>query len=206
MRRVVLGCIPVLLAVAANAWILGLSFQADDFLLIPRAGAMLGIERGSLADESPGATALNFYLFRPVTWFLWWLLVGLSGGIAHAFVFHAAGLAGHVVATWLLWRILAGVNLAPFAAVAGASLFAIAPGAVQATSWVSAGGDQLATLFMLAATLLFQRDRVSVGGAPALGAGVCAALAFCSKEIAVASVPFVLLMVLPAPAVTSRRT
>jgi hypothetical protein len=197
--RVSLGWVPFAVAVVSHAWVLGLPFQADDYLLVPKAGEFLGLESPPPADD-PRADAQigNTYLFRPAAWFLWWLLVQARGGLADPLVFHAAGLLLHGAAAVLLLRVLVRV-FSRGAALAGAVLFAMAPGAAQATSYVAAGGDQLAVLFMLLATSQLQRDRARPSWGRAVAAGVFAALAFLSKDVAVASLPAALLAAAATP-------
>jgi hypothetical protein len=187
------GWVPVLVAVVAASWVLAMPFQADDYLILPNTGALLGIERPPPVDD-PRADAHigNYFLFRPVPWFVWWLLIQARGGLADPLVFHAATLIFHAISAFLLWRVLRAI-LHPAAAQIGACLFALAPGGVQATSYVAAGGDQLAVLLMLAATACLQAHRRRPRVATALGTGAFAALAFCSKDVAVASLPAMLL-------------
>ena len=97
-------------------------------------------------------------------------------------------LAAHALASFLLFRLLSA-RLGTFAALAGGGLFAILPGGIQAVSWVTAGGDQLAVLFMLLAGAAGDRT-LRTGSRAALAA--CAAAAFCavaSKETAVVLLP-----------------
>ncbi|MEY2742206.1 MAG: hypothetical protein RIS21_574, partial [Planctomycetota bacterium] len=78
-------------AVLFHAWCLALPFQADDYILLRQSPSAIGL--AAPPPPLPGVSGDlldNTYLFRPVTWFLWWLLTLLGGGIASAPLFHAA--------------------------------------------------------------------------------------------------------------------
>ena len=103
------------IAVAANLWMLGLSWQIDEVLLVPRAGAMLGLEAfpDRVDDVEPhaaglplGARTFQDFMFRPVLWSLWWVLLELGGGLADPVWWHAVMLGFHGLAAVVLRRVL----------------------------------------------------------------------------------------------------
>jgi hypothetical protein len=200
MTTVVRGWVPVLIAIVAGSWVLTMPFQHDDYLILPRVGEALGFDPELRSQDSRSETHIgNFYLFRPVPWFVWWTLIEVHGGHADPFVFHAVMLAFHALSAFLVWRILREL-FDPRAALLGACFFAIAPGAIQATSFIAAGGDLFAVLFMLLATRCLQSQRRKPSVAKAVASGLCAGLAFCSKDVAIASLPAAFLAAVAVPA------
>lgn len=209
MMRPAAGLFVFVLAFGANAWMLGLDFQNDDYAEIPSAGMKLGLE--PFPGDLPWVDALRsqVYSYRPTLWAALRGLSLLSGDHANPWIFHLFFLSAHALASVLFYRILrARAGLIP--GVIGAGLFAILPGGSQAVSWAAAGGDQLAVLFMLLAGLA--SDRVLRGRSPAalVAAGLAVSLAVLAKETAIVLLPaLALLWVIPpgdAPATFGRRT
>ncbi len=180
-------------AILAHAWCLTLPFQADDYILLRGAPSALGL----MAPPSPPPGVApdlldNTYLFRPVTWILWSGLTWIGGGIAHPVLFHAVSVLLKAVSAVLLLRVLRRTGVSHAAAMVGVLLFATFPGSSQATTWISAQGDQLAVLFMSWVTyrvVATRSEGESWGhvGAVALGT----ALAVGSKDVALATLPAV---------------
>jgi hypothetical protein len=194
------GWVAAALAVLANAWVLGLDFAADDYSFLRRVPERFVPEPWITEEPCSGASLWyrevtvpvpGRYIFRPALWSLWWLLAHASGG-ASPVLFHGAVLLAHAGATLLLFRVLRP-GAGSFAARAAALAFALAPGSMQAVAWVSATGDTMGVLFVLASALAVQRGR-RVGGVGAdLLAGLTFALAVASKESLLYLGPAVLL-------------
>jgi len=182
-------------AVLFHAWCLALPFQADDYILLRQSPSAIGL--AASPPPLPGvSTDLldNTYLFRPVTWFLWWLLTLVGGGIASAPLFHAVSILIKAFSATLVLRILSRAGAGRTAACAGAVLFAASPGSSQSTTWISAQGDQLAVVFMAWAVLIAQdvaRREPTIADALRFAAAV--ALATASKDVALATLPAVAL-------------
>jgi hypothetical protein len=186
------GLLVVLVALCANAWMLGLEFQYCDYDDIPDVGWMIGAE--PVPAGTPGGPAwqsavrIRVYSFRPVLWTVLYGLREVCGPVARPWVFHGFFLATHALASFLLFRLLRA-RLDTIAAAIGGAIFAILPGGIQAASWITAGGDQLAVLFMLLAGVAGDRA-LRTGSRAAFAA--CALAAFCavaSKETAVVLLP-----------------
>ncbi len=186
------GVAVILLAALGQAWSIPLPFQADDYLILPRVGEALGLEPRPAWVQVVGGRMENHYLFRPTTWVLWWCLIRLSDGLASPATFHVVAISLHAFTAWLLYRLLR-TRMDAAAAAMGAGLFGILPGGAQAVSWISAQGDQLAVLFTIVLGLCIVRHRSTGSRASAWMAGISAALAFCSKDVALASFPLVAL-------------
>lgn len=187
------------LAFGANAWILGLEFQNDDYREIPSAAVKLGLERAPADVAWAEALRTTTYSYRPALWATLLGLKRLSGPHPEPWIFHAFFLTAHAFASVLVWRLL-GSRAGPAAALIGGAALAVLPGGIQAASWVAAGGDQLAVLFMLLAGVA--SDRVlRERSTPALVAcGVAVACATLAKETAVALLPALALLWIAPPA------
>jgi tetratricopeptide (TPR) repeat protein len=140
--------------------------------------------------------------FRPVATLSWLLDLRLWGP-EDAAGRHLSNLAFHALATlgaWLLARrLLAGSPGREAGALAAATLFAVHPVHTESVCWVGARVDVLATMFLLPALLLALawRDRRSV---PALlAAPACFLLAMGAKEVGVAGLALMPLVVALAP-------
>src|SRR5204863_3693549 len=74
----------------------------------------------------------------------------------------------------------------------GALAFGLAPGSLQAVTWVAASGDTLSVPFLVLSALFLQRGRARTSLAADVLAGLCFTLAVASKESAAYFAPAVL--------------
>ena len=97
-------------------------------------------------------------LYIPVTYTLWTVLAGVSrvstptGGVEfNPFIFHAANVICHALATVFVYQILRLRVRSAWACAAGALLFAVHPLQVESVAWVTALRDVLSGALALAA-------------------------------------------------------
>lgn len=185
-----------LVALTAYAWVLALAFQLDDYDHIRTSMAMFGaLPDGAdlpRADGPASAEADPSYIFRPVLWTALALAWGITSTPVAPFGFHLLLLGVHVGNTLLLHALFRRL-LHPMPALVGALFFAIHPGAAQAVSWVSAGGDPIALL-----CLLVGAHAVAAAGRATdrplwrytLAAGISVGVATAAKESALTAVAF----------------
>ncbi len=170
----------VLVAAAAAASYLGTighGFVYDDHRFLegnPRLGFADAFDPAAQTADGGDAgmwrplRALSFALDRAV------LGPGPAG-------MHLSSALLHGVATALVFALGTALLLGDLASAAGAALFAFHPVQAEAVSWISARGDLLCTVLLLAATLAhLRRAHVLLVAAPV-------ALAFLAKEAAVAA-------------------
>jgi len=110
-------------------------------------------------------------LYIPVTYSVWTILAAVgtvntpSGGVEfNPFIFHAANVILHALATVLVYQILRLRIRSAWACAAGALLFAVHPVQVEAVAWVTAMKDVLSGALALAAVWLFMLGVESVKG------------------------------------------
>jgi len=117
----------------------------------------------------PGAEAIARFwsgpydkLYIPVTYSVWTILAAVgtvptpSGGVEfNPFIFHAANVILHALATVLVYQILRLRIQNAWACAAGALLFAVHPVQVEAVAWVTAMKDVLSGALSLVAIWLF---------------------------------------------------
>lgn len=101
-------------------------------------------------------------LYIPVTYSVWTILAAVgtvntpSGGAEfNPFIFHAANVILHALATVLVYQILRLRIRSAWACAAGALLFAVHPVQVEAVAWVTAMKDVLSGALALGAILFF---------------------------------------------------
>jgi len=101
-------------------------------------------------------------LYIPVTYTVWTILAAVgtvntpSGGVEfNPFIFHAANVILHALATVLVYQILRLRIRNAWACAAGALLFAVHPVQVEAVAWVTAMKDVLSGALALGAVWLF---------------------------------------------------
>lgn len=173
------GAVVFAVAVLPHAMTLRLAFQLDDYNILSLLYRFV---------ETGTKPAIQWYFFRPTCWVLWALLMKLGGGIAHAPVFHAVLLLSHGLTAWLLYRVLRSAIDVRSAAI-GAALFGLAPGGLQAVTWIAAAGDQFALLLLLVAVVACQRfarsGRIWLLPVVAVATGA----SFLAKETAVILLP-----------------
>lgn len=177
--------------VLAQAWMLDLPFQLDDYLLLPDPLAHFTHVERMREQDVPA------FMCRMPMWIAWWL-VGLVVREPWSPVpFHVFGLALHALAALLLARLVARhapEELARRGAVIAGCLFGAAGGAMQAVSWTAAWSSLIYTLFALGALnlALDARARGTWGGTA--GAALCLYLAVITKVPALVAVAAVLLL------------
>jgi hypothetical protein len=114
-------------------------------------------------------------LWTPVTYTAWAALAKATyvaspdadGAHVDPRAFHAASLAGHVAGALLVYVILRRLVRRPWAAAAGAVVYAVHPLQVEAVAWASGLKDVLAATFSLAALasyLVAVDDRTRIAG------------------------------------------
>jgi tetratricopeptide (TPR) repeat protein len=104
---------------------------------------------------------LNMY--APLTYTAWagvarlaWMDATDESGLQlNPYIFHATNLLVHVINALLVYAILRKLALVPWAACAGALLFALHPMQVEPVGWVTGFRDVLATMLSLAALLAY---------------------------------------------------
>ncbi len=74
------------------------------------------------------------------------------------FVFHLNNLLLHLLAVFLVFRLLVNLGLSPLAAVVGATLFGLHPMRVESVAWVTERKDVLFGVFYLGAMLCYLRS------------------------------------------------
>lgn len=180
------------------------------------------------ALKLPGIQAIERFwsqpydkLFIPVTYSVWTILAAVgtvttpSGGVEfNPFIFHAANVILHALATVLVYQILRLRIRSAWACAAGALLFAVHPMQVEAVAWVTAMKDVLSGALALGAIWLFlvsterpnaigdsahlEPDRAG-GQSIRWGTYICSLLLFSlsllAKPSAVAAIPIVLILV-----------
>lgn len=167
-----------LVAVAAHAWALWLPFQLDDFSVVGQAPRWLARTAGCLVGGTVDAGSP--YLFRPTSWALYTLELGLSGAVAAPWIFHLGSVLLHGLAALLVWLAARRLLGAGPALVAGL-FFGMHPAGSQAVSWVAARADLLLGLGGLLALLAASG---TAGPRPRLAAcasGLALGFALCSK-------------------------
>lgn len=150
-------------AILAYSWAAGLAFQIDDYWIIPSSGTQLR----TLAELVTKPAELfrgdgmplpepEVPLFQPVLWAQFALERRLAGEPVDAALFHLGSVLLHAATAVALLAWL-GRRFGRRAALPGALLFAIHPGAAQAVTWVSARGLVLVLLFGILASLAEER-------------------------------------------------
>lgn len=175
-------------AVLAAAWpVLSADFYMDDWLLLALGQHM----------STPGPFYAQYdgidYFYRPNGLALWWLstrLFGVASAMPHALL----NLALHFVAALLVAAIVRGFA-SRWAAWMAAALFALHPATLGAAFWLSDRFDLLATIGVLWLVLCVRDPRWKWPWIV-----VAAALAAGSKEIGLAALPAVYLLLAFGPA------
>ena len=194
MRRRLPAAVVALAAAAVYARTTGFQFVYDDVPIILENDRLHAVARWPELLTSPWWPRGLYRPFTSLTLGLDWLIGGGS-----PLPFHIFNLLTHVGAS-LLVLALAGTLLSPPAALAAALLFAVHPIHVEAVASVVGRAEVLATLFAVAAALLYRahgRADLSPGKSRSvLTASVLAAvlLALASKESAFATPGLLLLM------------
>lgn len=194
--------IPLLLAILVYApapW--GELVWDDQIVLDKQMIAFDSIRDAFFPPDEIFQWSKNYY--RPVVVLSYMLDLGLYGEARTAGL-HISNVLYHVITTffvWLLaWRLLLHLPNGAFGAMVAATVFAVHPIHTESVSWITGRSDVLATMFFVPGVLatLFWRDSGAIW-ALALGAFLYL-LALLSKEVAIAAliiVPLVLLLARP---------
>lgn len=115
---------------------------------------------GLLNQWNPGsADNRNQSMYCPMVFTVWWSLSPLAqldspdllGSTLNPYVYHAANLVVHVLCACVVLEILLRLKIGPWAAAAGALVFAVHPLQTEVVAWASAMKDLLSGLFALLA-------------------------------------------------------
>jgi tetratricopeptide (TPR) repeat protein len=152
MNRRVGAALSALLVVLAYSRVFGAGWIWDDDDYVTENPVLTGTLEGLLAVwVEPGALPQYYPLVHSVFW-LEHALFGLDPR-----VFHAVNLLVHLVAAYLVWRVLRALRV-PGAAL-GALLFAVHPVQVETVAWVTELKNTLSLLCFAGALLLYVRAR-----------------------------------------------
>jgi len=170
----------LVLVLAFFAWLpsLGADFVWDDIPLVVHnqlTSSLANLPAMFRVDlwASTGMPEHDSGFYRPLLLLDFWLdrAVGGMSPVLH----HAHSLAWHLLACWLVWRLLVRV-VGPTGAAAGLPFFALHPAQVEAVSWVSARNDPMTAALLVGGLLLLDRDVPRVGDVVVGGLLVLAAL------------------------------
>src|SRR5688500_4960550 len=108
-------------------------------------------------------TRPHLYLYVPATYTAWWLIAQVaqtqvpdeSGATLNPWLFHAANLLMHVIASLLVLQVLRKLTRREGPALVGALLFAIHPIQTEAVAWTTGMKDTLCGVFSFAALLTY---------------------------------------------------
>lgn len=153
--------VPIVMALLVLHPLAGGDFISwDDLDTVARNPLLNPALPAGLADHW---TRQQGHLYIPVTYSTWHVVAMLTqaserdelGQALQGWVFSSLNLLVHLVSVALVSQVLLRLTRSGFAAIAGATLFAIHPLQVEAVGWISGLKDLLGTLFMLAAVLVF---------------------------------------------------
>ena len=177
---------------------LGGEFVYDDKLLIERNPSItsltdpIGLLFSPYWDFQDPGNALQIGYWRPLT--------ALSNALAWAlgdgspWAFHAFGIAVHLAATAVAFRMVLRLANSLFVAGSAALVFGLHPTHVESVAWISALNDPLFGLFGLLAVERFLAWRQGPQRGLAWGAALAFALALASKELGAAVLPLCLVL------------
>jgi protein O-mannosyl-transferase len=182
MPRALTAILLALVAIVPYLPTLGYDFVYDDVPFIARNDRLeTATVRDDLLDRTTMAGGESFPgTYRPLRTFAFALDTRVAGKTP--WLFHAANVFLHGVATALLYLLLSGMLAEAGAAFYATLLFAIHPAAIEAVAWCSSRDNGLLLVFFLGALLLHRRARE--GAAFGAGAVLCFALALLAKEMA----------------------
>ena len=196
------GLVVLVVALAAQAWVLPLWFQFDDFHLLSRPGSLF---RAMAAREG---APVETYMMRFPVWAAWTLAWELSPRPLSPALFHGIGWVLHGLAAWLLAAGVTRFLPVPRARTAGLIAgigFGVSIGGAQALSWISGHPDVFVVTFGLAALYAFLAAREGPG-VWRVAAVIALLVALFSKGSALVLVPVLTLVLLaPAPAAARPR-
>ena len=132
------------------------------------------------------------FFYRPL--FSVWLLLLYSTADATPEAWHLASIALHVLATFLVFKLLDKQLRNTLPASIGALLFAIHPIHIEAVTWASAANELLYTICILGSLLLLEESKAGTWDDRAWGAlGLWAAALFLKETAVVLLIVFVFL-------------
>lgn len=136
------------------AWFNGDDFVHAELLSHDREGVLGNIWKGSLTGDGPD------HNYRPLAYTAFYAFnIGEAPWAIRLFV-----LFTHLAVTLLIQRVLLASGTGKTGAVGGAALFALYPALHTTVLWVSALGDVMATFFVAAAILHYQKRPASLKG------------------------------------------
>jgi hypothetical protein len=169
-------------ATAAYLGTLGHGFAYDDHRFVEGNPGIAAVAAAPWRAFDPGTASVDGAepgMWRPLRTLSFALDRALFGGGPAGM--HLASVLLHGVATALVFALGRSLRMGDLGAAAGAAVFALHPVQAEAVSWISARGDLLAAVLLLAATTAHVRR------APAALVAVLTGLAFLAKESAVAA-------------------
>lgn len=176
-------------AVAALAYMATLSFgfvydDVPQILKNPAVHAWRSVPQyftahvwAAIYPNTPG----NYY--RPI--FLLWLRLNYALFGAEPAGWHLTSVACHVLATWLVFRVVRQLTTDRTTAFVAALLFGLHPAHIENVAWISGVTDPLMACFVLGSLSAFLSYRDCGGILIAAGALALFALALLSKETAI---------------------
>jgi len=135
-------------------------------------------------DPSLFSRDAQFAMYRPLL--LLTFAVNYAWGELDVASYHVVNILIHGLASLLVWQVLVALRVRPRAALVGALIFAAHPVGTEPVNYISSRSESLASLFVLAGVLLYQRTGSS--SRPAVmrvGSILCFALGLLSKSIAI---------------------
>ncbi len=169
--------------VVAYIPVLNNGFISDDYVILERA-SVWNADFSSIFRMTPER-------FRITTYLAFGILHWLFG--YHAPAFYCFTILLHFVNAVLLWKVLGRLTDSQRVAVAGALIFAAGERPQEAVMWLSAMNEELLTMFIQLALLMWMRERYVLSAAACMGA-------LFSKESAA-----VILLLLPLVDFAARR-
>jgi protein O-mannosyl-transferase len=149
----------------------------------------------------PNSTG-NYY--RPL--FLLWLRLNYAVFGTDAAGWHSTSIAGHVVATWLVFRLALKISSDRLIALVTALVFAVHPAHVENVAWISGATDPLLTCFVLASLLAYASFHESRRWSSAVLSLVFFAFALLAKETAVVVPVLIFFFALISPGGAGKQT
>ncbi len=116
---------------------------------------------------------------------------------------HLSNIVFHMLTTFFVWllarQVLRGLPLAPWGAVVAAAVFAVHPIHTESVSWIAGRTDTLAAMFAVPSLVLAVAYRDTKSRLALLGAPLLYLLALMAKEVAIATLALVPVMLALVP-------
>lgn len=132
-----------------------LGWWNDDYLFNGRDPASGNIEFLVQRAPDPFSAPAAWQFWRPLNFATTTTLVTTFWN--HDWIVHAIGAIAHLLATYLIWRVLAALNASKQACAWGSILFMCCPIGFEAFLWASAIATGVATSMLLGSILLYIR-------------------------------------------------